>query len=111
MSESIKDLRLKAGFSQVELAAKLGISHRTYIKYENDEKYAGSLKYKYIEQYLKDLTKVDETHGILTITDIQNACKDVFEKYNVEYCILFGSYAKGLATETSDIDMVISTDI
>ena len=23
----------------------------------------------------------------------------------------FGSYAKGLATETSDIDMVISTDI
>ena len=28
MSKSIKDLRLKAGFSQVELAAKLGISHR-----------------------------------------------------------------------------------
>lgn len=32
-------------------------------------------------------------------------------QYNVRYCILFGSYAKGTQTQTSDIDLLISTDV
>ena len=32
-------------------------------------------------------------------------------EYDVKYCILFGSYAKGKATEKSDVDLLISTEI
>ena len=28
----------------------------------------------------------------------------------MEYCYLFGSYAKGLASETSDVDLLLRTD-
>ena len=29
----------------------------------------------------------------------------------MEYCYLFGSYAKGLASETSDVDLLLCTNI
>ena len=35
----------------------------------------------------------------------------VFKEYPVHYCILFGSYAKGKAGVSSDIDLLISSDI
>ena len=31
--------------------------------------------------------------------------------YNVDYCYLFGSYAKGTASETSDVDLLIATTV
>ena len=52
---------------------------------------------------------VDEEHGILTTEQIRKSCKDVLDAYQVEYCYLFGSYAKGKATEQSDVDLLIST--
>jgi predicted nucleotidyltransferase len=30
--------------------------------------------------------------------------------YHVEFCYLFGSYAKGKATEKSDVDLLVSTE-
>ena len=33
------------------------------------------------------------------------------KEYSVNYCILFGSYAKGLANEKSDVDLLISTNV
>jgi predicted nucleotidyltransferase len=53
---------------------------------------------------------LDETHGTLTIEDIKRVCADIFVSYNVEFCYLFGSYAKGRATETSDVDLLVSTE-
>ena len=38
-------------------------------------------------------------------------CTDVFADYDIEYCYLFGSYAKGKATETSDVDLLIGTSV
>ena len=35
----------------------------------------------------------------------------MFQKYDIEYCYLFGSYAKGKATENSDVDLLIATPI
>ncbi|MBQ8043950.1 MAG: nucleotidyltransferase domain-containing protein, partial [Clostridia bacterium] len=47
----------------------------------------------------------------LTIENIKVRCKKVFEQYNVNYCYLFGSYAKDKATPTSDVDLLICTDV
>ena len=35
----------------------------------------------------------------------------MLENYDVEYCYLFGSYARGTATELSDVDLIVSTSI
>ena len=37
--------------------------------------------------------------------------KAILEKYEVEYCYLFGSYAKTKATDISDVDLLISSNV
>jgi predicted nucleotidyltransferase len=54
---------------------------------------------------------IDEENGILSIDDIKSITANVLNKYNVNFCYLFGSYAKNKATETSDIDLLIDIDI
>ena len=60
-------------------------------------------------QELQKINAVDEEHGILTTEQIRMWCKEILDAYQVEYCYLFGSYAKGKATEQSDVDLLIST--
>lgn len=38
-------------------------------------------------------------------------CSKILEKYDVSFCYLFGSYAKEKATPTSDVDLLISTNV
>jgi len=47
---------------------------------------------------------------LYTIEEIQNKLHPVFEKEGVIRAILFGSYAKGEATEESDIDIAALVD-
>ena len=60
---------------------------------------------------LKKANQIDEEHRILTIEKIKTICNDIFKDYQIEYCYLFGSYAKNKATEKSDIDLLIKIPI
>lgn len=40
-------------------------------------------------------------------SEIENQIKKLLVKYNAEYALLFGSYARGDQTEDSDIDVVV----
>ena len=42
-----------------------------------------------------------------TIDEIREKIEDTAQKYQIQQIILFGSYAKGTATEESDIDFVV----
>ena len=108
---NIKCLRLAKGLTQVEASFLLGVSLRSYKTYENDEGKIGTLKYNYMLEQLEKHVSLDEEHGILTFDEIKNACKSVLDDYPVNYCILFGSYSKGVATEKSDVDLLISTEV
>ena len=35
----------------------------------------------------------------------------MFSNYDIEYCYLFGSYAKGNASNISDVDLFVSTSV
>ena len=107
--ESLKDLRKHNNLTQKECAAYLDMPLRTYQNYETDPRKENSIKYKYIYEKLKQINFIDETHGILKLEQIKEICTDIFSKYDVEFCYLFGSYAKGKATENSDVDLLIST--
>ena len=108
---TLKELRKTKKLTQAACAKYLGIPLRTYQNYETDASKVGSIKYNFMLQKLEQYGFVDETHGILTIEQIKNICASVFEEYSVEYCYLFGSYAKGKATEVSDVDLLISTPV
>lgn len=108
---TIKELRRAKRLTQQEAADRLGISLRSYITYENNAEKIGTVKYKYIMSELEKLDPIDEEHGILRIDDIVSICESIFQDYTVNYCYLFGSYAKGKASETSDIDLLISSEV
>lgn len=43
----------------------------------------------------------------MTLDDIQQKIRPVLERHNVEYAGIFGSFARGEAKETSDIDILV----
>ena len=108
---AIKELRTEKKLTQQQTAEILGISLRSYKTYENDEDKIGTLKYNYILEKLQALNPIDEDHGILDLEYIKEKCNSVFSEYPVHYCILFGSYAKGKAKETSDVDLLVASDV
>ncbi len=107
----IKEIRIEKKLTQKQVSELLGISLRSYKSYENDKEKEGTLKYNYILEKLRQINPIDEEHGILEIDYIIEKCKSVLEEYPVRYCILFGSYAKGKASEKSDVDLLISSDV
>ena len=97
--------------TQREVADLVGISLRSYKSYENDENKRDTLKYRYIMEQLEKINFIDEEHGLLTVSDITRKCSEVFTRYDVKFCYLFGSYAKGKETPSSDVDLLISADV
>lgn len=106
---TLKELRKQKKLTQAECAKYLGMPLRTYQNYETDKAKASSMKYTFMMQKLQEYGYIDETHGLLTVDQIKEICADIFKGYAVDYCYLFGSYAKDKATDTSDIDLLVST--
>lgn len=108
---TLRELRKQKKLTQIECAKYLGIPVRTYQNYETDVSKSNSMKYAFMMQKLSEYGFIDETHGVLSIQQITDICNEVFAEFDIEYCYLFGSYAKGKANEESDIDLLISTPI
>ena len=109
--DDLKGLRIEKKLTQKQVSELVGISLRSYKTYENDADKSGTLKYNYIVEELKKINPVDESHGVLSVEDIKRKCTQVFEKYDINFCYLFGSYAKHKAVPTSDVDLLISANI
>ena len=108
LAMTLKELRIEKGLTQAACAKAVGIPMRTYVRYESDEGRKDTIKYRYIFETLQKYGVIDEDHGLLTVEKIREICTPLFERYNVRYSYLFGSYAKGKATEKSDVDLLIS---
>ncbi len=109
MESTLKNLRRNAGLTQNQVSDLVRVPLRTYKRYENDPKLIDTIKYNYILNKLTEETKIDESHGVLSPDRIKTVCKSIFEHHDIEYCYLFGSYAKGSPNEKSDIDLLIAT--
>ena len=108
------DVRKEYGLSQIEASRILGIPVRTYIRYEKDNDYGSTLKRKSMIDALIDKCAITEDKGLLSISQIKQLLTSIFDteyKDQIEFCFLFGSYAKGYAKENSDIDLCISTNL
>ena len=109
--KDLKSIRLDKELTQQQAAGIVGISLRSYKSYENDLDKRGNLKYNYIYEKLSQINPIDEEHGIVDLEYIIRKCSEIFDKYKINFCYLFGSYAKGKAKDDSDVDLLISTEI
>ena len=55
--------------------------------------------------YIISLINADINNFVYTIKEIKNIIKPILNKYGINDIYLFGSYARGEAKETSDIDI------
>ena len=104
---NLKELRKETGLTQPEASMLLGVPFRTYCRYEDDDKYVDTFKYK---QMVSLLEKRRE-ESVLKIDFIKQVVADVCSHYKVEVVYLFGSYAKGKATGKSDIDLMVTGEV
>ena len=57
------------------------------------------------------LRKETRMNKIYTLPEIQSLLTPVFTRHGVRRAILFGSYAKGIATEHSDVDFLVDSGL
>ena len=108
---TLRELRKNQRLTQKEAADFVGVPLRTYSNYENDAAKESSIKYQYMVAKLQARANIEDERGVLSLDTIRTVCADVFSRYPVEYCYLFGSYAKGKATDTSDVDLFVNTSV
>jgi len=107
---NIKELRICENLTQAEAASILNMSRRgcQELEYNNNE---NSRSFINVFEKISEYNKIDEEHGILFLKDIKSCVYSIMEGKDVDYCILFGSYARNEAKENSDVDILISTNI
>ena len=108
------DTRLRYGLTQAKVASLLKMPLRTYVRYEKDDDYGNDLKRSMMIKTIIDECEITEEKGLLTIDQIKNILNDLFVKEykgQIDFCYLFGSYAKGYQTESSDVDLCVATQL
>ena len=111
---TLLETRKKYNLSQLESANLLNVPLRTFVRYEKDNTYGDSFKRQMMIKILNDICGISENKGLLTVELIKDLTNDIFNnqyKGKVEFCYLFGSYAKGYAKENSDVDLCVATDL
>ena len=79
-----------------------------------DNEYGNKLKREGMIQILNDKYEITNVKGVLSLEDIKERIHKVFDeqyKDQINFCYLFGSYAKGYATGKSDVDLLVSTSL
>ena len=108
------ELRKEYGLSQIKAADICGVPLRTYVRYESNDEYGNVLKRNAMIFAINNACEITEEKGVLSSNQIiKGVCNVINNKYqdSVDMCYLFGSYAKGYATEKSDIDLCVSTEL
>ena len=109
---TLRETRAQYGVSAKEISENINIPLRTYVRYEQKED-VNNLKYIKILELLKEKYSITEDKGVYTLEQLKKLICEVLYEYNenIEFCYIFGSYAKGYATENSDVDICVNTSL
>lgn len=107
----LKEIRNLKKITQIEASKLLSVSLRSYKDYENNVLKESTAKYNYMCEKLSSYNTIDEENGLLTVLEIKEIVKVIFDKYDINFCYLFGSYAKNNANFKSDVDLLIDSKI
>lgn len=114
MNSILRQVRKNLGLTQAEVSKYLDIPLETIKEWEEE---ITILSKDELDLVLDKLLSyhthqhVENYEGIYTYSILRKKISDVAKKYDISKIILFGSYAKGLAKATSDIDLVVTTNV
>lgn len=111
---NLSELREQFKINQKQAATAACVPLRTYIRFESNDSYGSPLKRQSIINNIVKEYEITETKGVLSIDQIRDSLTSLFRnKYfdSVDFCYLFGSYAKGNAKDGSDVDLYVSTSL
>ena len=83
MNQTLKEIRKSKNLTQEQVALLSNISLRSYKTYENDDSKIDSMKYKYMLDLLSKYNSIDEEHGLLSLSQIKEKCKNHFCNYHL----------------------------
>lgn len=116
MMNPLKVLRENTGLTQEEVSKITGIPVKTIRNWEqNTRKPSDWALNLVIDRILReknnDKQNIDEENGIVSYLSIKKSIEEVVHEYQVQRIYLFGSYAKGEASDTSDIDLYMESNL
>lgn len=116
MNNTIKQIRNNMSMTQEEVAQLIGIPVKNIRNWEQEIRKPSQWTIDLIVDRLlreknEHVQNIDETNGVLSFLTIKKSICKIAKKYNIERIYLFGSYAKGDATEQSDIDLYMDSKL
>jgi len=116
MHPSLKIVRNNLNLTQKEVSNMIGVPINTIRNWEQESRIPSSWALNVlIDRMLGEINQqniaVDESTGILSFLTIKKGVSKVAEKYDIERVYLFGSYSKGQATEDSDVDFYMISNL
>ena len=116
MNQSLKAVRENLGLTQLEVSKLIDIPINTIRNWEQEirtpsEWALNLLIDRILRESIEQHTVVDEETGILSFLTIKKNVAKIAAKYDIERIYLFGSYVKGQATENSDIDLYMESNL
>ena len=83
--------------------------------YEAQKKSMNSVVYDFSqpgEYHVSETAQASyDVSKMYTVNEIRKVLSPIFASHGVNFAVLFGSYAKGTATEKSDIDLVVDSGL
>ena len=116
MNQPLKAIRENLGLTQLEVSKLMGIPINTLRNWEQETRRPSEwalnlLIDKMLRESIERQAVIDESTGILSFLTIKKTISKIANQYDIERIYLFGSYVKGEATENSDVDLYIESNL
>jgi predicted nucleotidyltransferase len=116
MNQPLKAVRENLKLTQSDVSKLIGIPINTLRNWEQETRTPSEwvlnlLIDKILMESNEQHTVVEEATNILSFLTIKKNIGEIAEKYDIKRIYLFGSYVKGQATDNSDIDLYMESDL
>jgi predicted nucleotidyltransferase len=116
MKYSLKTVRDNIGLTQEQVSILTGVPVKTLRNWEQEIRTPSEWTLDLIIDRLlrikiEEQLKIDDESGVLSYLTIKEKVCEVAKNYDIDKIYLFGSYVKGQATEQSDIDIYMESNL
>ncbi|QLY40005.1 helix-turn-helix domain-containing protein [Hujiaoplasma nucleasis] len=116
MSNNIKIVRENLELTQEQVSLLTGIPVKTLRNWEQEVRKPSEwtidlVMDRLLRVKMEEYAKIDESSGVLSFLTIKENISKIAKNYDIEKVYLFGSYVKGQATQNSDVDLYMESDL